>query len=97
MGPSAAKANSIGPAPHALSVLVAIPLLLLPVTSGGALLFYGGSMLFAAARRDCGCEVTVGSNAVLGRSDRLGCALFGPVDALEGARRSPRPAAPASD
>jgi hypothetical protein len=81
-----APLDATGPVAHALSVLVAIPLLLLPVTSGGALLFYGGSMLLAAARRSCGCEVTVVSNAVLGRSDQLGCALFAPMDALEGVR-----------
>jgi hypothetical protein len=56
------------------------PLLLLSATSGGALLFYGGSMLLAAAHRTAGCEVTAFSNAVLGRDDQVGCAVFGAVD-----------------
>jgi hypothetical protein len=83
--------DATGPLAHALNLVVAIPFLLLPVTSGGALLFYGGSMLLAAARRNSGCEVTVASNAVLGRSDQLGCVIFGPVDLLEQGHRSPWP------
>jgi hypothetical protein len=39
-------------------------------------------MLLAAWRRTDGYEVTAASNAALGRSDQLGCALFAPVDAL---------------
>jgi hypothetical protein len=84
---TAAPLNATGPVAHALSVLAPIPLLLLPATSGGALLFYGGSMLLAASRQTGGCEVTVASNAALGRADQLGCALFAPVDAVERARK----------
>jgi hypothetical protein len=84
----AAPLDASGPLAHALSVLAPIPLLLVPATSGGALLFYGGSMLLAAWRRNGGCEVTVASNALLGRADQLGCALFAPVDAVERSRRS---------
>lgn len=84
---AAAPLHATGPVAHALSVVVPIPLLLAPATSGGALLFYGGSMLLAAARRNRGCEVTVASNALLGRNDQLGCALFAPVDAAEPADR----------
>jgi hypothetical protein len=83
-----APLDATGPLAHALSVLAVIPLLFLPATSGGTLLFYGGSMLLAAWRRSCGCEVTVVSNALLGRADQVGCALFAPVDAVERARRS---------
>jgi hypothetical protein len=85
---TAAPLDATGPLAHALSVLAVIPLLVLPATSGGTLLFYGGSMLLAAWRRNCGCEVTVVSNALLARTDELGCALFAPVDAVERARRS---------
>ena len=85
---AAVPLDATGPVAHALSVLVPIPLLLLPATSGGTLLFYGGSMLLAAWLRNGGCEVTVASNAVLGRADQLGCALFAPVDAVERALRS---------
>jgi hypothetical protein len=60
--------------------MVAIPLLFLSAISGGALLFYGGSILLAAADRNAGCEVTAFSNAVLGRHDQVGRALFGAVD-----------------
>ena len=40
-------------------------------------------MLVAACRRQHGCELTVASNAVLGRDDQIGCALFAPVDIAE--------------
>jgi hypothetical protein len=79
--------DATGPVGHALSVLIPIPLLFAPATSGGVLLCYGGSMLLAAARRNGGCEVTVASNAILGRTDQVGCALFAPVDAAERLRR----------
>jgi hypothetical protein len=78
-----APLDATGPGAHALNVLVALALLALPATSGGALLFYGGTMLVAAVRRNRGCEVTVVSNALLGRADEVGCALFAPVDVLE--------------
>jgi hypothetical protein len=85
-----------GPIAHALNVLVAIPLLFLSATSGGALLFYGGSMLLAAAHRNAGCEVTAFSNAVLGRDDQVGCALFGSVDLAERAWTSPSSGTPSA-
>ena len=56
------------------------------VTSDAALLFYGASMLLAAARGSRGCEVLAFSNWVLGRDDEVGCALFDAVDRRE--RRS---------
>jgi hypothetical protein len=85
-----------GPIAHALNVLVAIPLLFLSATSGGALLFYGGSMLLAAANRNAGCEVTAFSNAVLGRDDQVGCALFGSVDLAERAWAEPSSGRPSA-
>jgi hypothetical protein len=85
-----------GPIAHALTVLVAIPLLFLSATSGGALLFYGGSMLIAAAHRNGGCEVTAFSNAVLGRDDQVGCALFGSVDLAERAWADPSSGRPSA-
>ena len=51
--------------------------------SDAALLFYGGSMLVAAARRYAGCEALAVSNWLLGRHDQIGCALFWPVDTIE--------------
>jgi hypothetical protein len=75
--------RATGPLAHALTVVLAVLLIGLPPISGGALIFYGGSMLVAAWRRQCGCEVTVVSNAILGRDDQVGCALFAPVDIAE--------------
>lgn len=60
----------------------------LDATSDGVLLFYGTSMLLAAARGTRGCEVLAFSNWALGRDDEVGCVLFEPVDRLE--RRAPR-------
>jgi hypothetical protein len=75
--------HAMGPISHVLTVALAVLLISLPPTSGGALLFYGGSMLVAAWRRQCACEVTVASNAILGRDDQIGCALFAPIDIAE--------------
>lgn len=55
----------------------------LDMTSDAVLLFYGTSMLVAAARRDPSCEMLALSNWALGRDDVIGCALFLPVDRLE--------------
>jgi hypothetical protein len=59
-------------------------------TSDAALLFYGTSMLLAAARGYAGCEVLTISNWVLGRNDQIGCLLFGPLDAIEARRHRDR-------
>jgi hypothetical protein len=55
----------------------------LSVTSDAAMIFYGASMLLAAARGYAGCEVLAVSNWVLRRDDQIGCLVFAPVDALE--------------
>lgn len=75
--------RAIGALGHAANLLILIPLFAIPATAGAALLFYGASMLFAAARAAGTCEVTAISNAVLGRDDQIGCPLFWPVDAAE--------------
>jgi hypothetical protein len=75
--------RATGPLGHFANLIILIPLFALPATSGAALLFYGASMLFAAARAAGSCEVTAISNAVLGRDDQVGCPLFWPVDAAE--------------
>lgn len=51
--------------------------------SDAALLFYGSTMLIAGLRGYAGCEVLAISNWLLRRNDRVGCLLFGPIDALE--------------
>lgn len=85
---SSGPLRAIGPMGHAVNLVVAIPLFALPATAGAAFLFYGASMLLAAARGNGGCEVTAVSNAVLHRDDQVGCALFAPVDLAEEARDS---------
>jgi hypothetical protein len=75
--------RATGPLGHLANCAVFVPLFLHPATAGSAMLFYGGSMLVAAARRSGGCEVTAISNAVLGRHDQVGCMVFAPVDLAE--------------
>lgn len=60
----------------------------LDVTSDAVLLFYGTSMLVAAARHDPSCEVLATSNWLLRRDDQIGCLLFAPLDSVE--RRASR-------
>ena len=78
-----APIRATGAAGHLLNLAVLIPLFSIPATAGAAFLFYGSSMLVAAARRGGGCEVTAISNALLRRDDQVGCPLFAPIDAVE--------------
>jgi hypothetical protein len=48
-----------------------------------AALFFGSSLILAAARGYAGCEVLAVSNFVLRRQDQVGCVLFSPIDELE--------------
>jgi hypothetical protein len=77
------RLRATGPIGHLANCAVFVPLFLHPTTAGSAMLFYGGSMLVAAARRSGGCEVTAISNAVLDRDDQVGCMVFAPVDLVE--------------
>ncbi len=72
-----------GPAAHLVNIAVFGALYLTPVTSDAALLFYGTSMLLAAARGYAGCEVLAVSNWLLRRDDQIGCMVFWPVDTAE--------------
>jgi hypothetical protein len=88
------RLDATGPVAHAVNVAVFGALYLttyyapaLSVTSDAALLFYGSSMLLAAARGYAGCEVLAVSNWVLGRDDQIGCAVFWPVDTAEDSRQ----------
>jgi len=47
-------------------------------TSDAALIFYGASMLLAAARGYAGCEVLAVSNWLLRDDEQVGCGLFAP-------------------
>jgi hypothetical protein len=89
------RLRATGPVPHLVNIAVFVALCLTPLyapalafTSDAALLFYGTSMLLAAARGYAGCEVLAISNWLLGRNDQVGCLVFGPIDAID-ARRHP--------
>jgi hypothetical protein len=55
----------------------------LSFTSDAALIFYGASMLLAAARGYSGCEVLAISNWILRRDDQVGCLVISPIDDFE--------------
>lgn len=82
--------RATGPAGYAVNAAVFAALYATPwyapplgFTSDAALIFYGASMLLAAARGYAGCEVLAVPNWLLRRDDQVGCAVFAPVDALE--------------
>ena len=82
--------RATGPAGHAVNAAVFAALYATPwyapplgFTSDAALIFYGASMLLAAARGYAGCEVLAVPNWLLRRDDQVGCVVFAPVDALE--------------
>jgi hypothetical protein len=78
-----------GPAGAIANCIAIVALVVEPYTAGGAALFYGTTLLVAAARDQPGCEATVLPNWILRRRDEIGCPLFSVVDAAE-ARRSGR-------
>jgi hypothetical protein len=83
-GPAAPPLR-LGAAGHL--VTAGIVLALLAVFPGeSVLLFYGSTMLLAAASGNGGCEVTALSNWLRGRDDQIGCPLFAPFDALDRVR-----------
>ena len=87
---NAAPMRAVGPVAHVVNLAAFLALYMTwwyapewDVLSDAALLFYGASMLVAAARGYPGCEVLAVSNWLLGRDDQIGCAVFWPVDTLE--------------
>jgi hypothetical protein len=72
-----------GPLGTALDVVVIVALVANPYTGGGAILFYGATLLVAAWRGQAGCEATVLPNLILGRDDQIGCPTLSPIDAVE--------------
>ena len=73
-----------------INIVVFIALVLTPLyarplsfTSNAALVFYGASMLLAAARGYGGCEVLAISNWILRRDDQIGCLVLSPIDDYE--------------
>jgi hypothetical protein len=94
------RLQATSPVAHLANVAVFFALYLTPYyaprlsfTSDAALLFYGTSMLLAAARGYPGCEVLAISNWLLRRNDQIGCLLFLPIDTIE-TRRHHNGAAP---
>jgi hypothetical protein len=83
----AGRLHAVGPVAHLVNIAVFLALYLSPwsATSDAALLFYGASMLVAAARGYAGCEVLAVSNWLLRRDDQIGCAVYGPIDQVEAA------------
>jgi hypothetical protein len=86
------RARRIGPVGTVVRTLGGLGLI---YTAGGAILFYGASMLVAAWMGQPGCETTVVSNLVLRRDDQVGCpTLFLIDDAEARVRRGDTTAAP---
>ena len=81
------RLEAIGQLGFCLNVLIAVPFFIIPFTRAAAFLFYGASMLLAAARGYAGCEITAISNWVLRRDDQVGCVIFSPIDAAEASAR----------
>ena len=84
------RLQATGPLGFALNAAVFLALYLTPLyapalsfTSDAALIFYGTSMLLAAARGYAGCEVLAMSNWLLRRDDQIGCVVFWPIDQAE--------------
>jgi hypothetical protein len=76
-----------------LNILIALPFFIFSYTQAAAFLFYGASMLLAAARGYAGCEVTAISNWLLRRDDQVGCMIFSPIDTGEARAKEASPAA----
>ncbi len=75
--------NATGPVGFAVNFAVGAVLYSIPFTRDAILLFYGASLLLAAARGYAGCEILAITNWVLRRDDQVGCVVFSPVDAVE--------------
>ena len=84
------RLDATGPVGHAATIGLFLALYLTPeyapaleATSDAALIFFGASMLLAAARGYPGCELLAASNWLLRRDDQVGCVVYGPVDFAE--------------
>jgi hypothetical protein len=55
----------------------------LSFTSDATLIFVGSTILLAALRGSAGCKFLALSNWLLRRDDRVACAVFTPIDALD--------------
>ena len=75
--------NATGPIGFAVNFAIGAVLYSIPFTRDAMLLFYGSSLLLAAARGYAGCESLAISNWLLRRDDQVGCVVFSPIDAVE--------------
>ncbi len=75
--------NATGGLGFCLNFAVGAVLFSIPFTREGALIFYGASLLIAAARGYAGCESLAITNWILRRDDQVGCVVFSPLDAVE--------------
>ncbi len=78
-----ATLNATGPIGFAVNLGIGAVLYSIPFTRDAMLLFYGSSLLLAAARGYAGCESLAISNWLLRRDDQVGCIVFSPLDAVE--------------
>jgi|SRR5215469_8097609 len=80
---------AIGPTETALNWVLIVVLMgtasIKPISyiGFGVMVFYGATMLLAAALGYAGCEVSAVSNFVLRRRDQVGCPVLSPIDALD--------------
>jgi hypothetical protein len=80
-GTDAPPLRATGPLGHCVNcALIVAFFVVLPV---GALLFYGTSMLLAAATGSGGCEMSAISNLLRRRDDEVGCPFFAPFDVVD--------------
>ena len=77
------RLNATGVLGFCLNFAVGAVLISFDYTRDAALLFYGTSMLLAAARGYAGCESLAITNWILRRDDQVGCVLFSPLDEIE--------------
>ena len=75
--------NATGALGFCLNLAVGAVLYSIPFTRDAMLLFYGSSLLLAAARGYAGCESLAITNWLLRRDDQVGCVVFSPLDAVE--------------
>lgn len=87
-GPDAPPLRWTGPFGHVANIAIGVGLAVLALQA--TLLFYGVAMVVAAIYGYAGCELFAFANRINGRTDEIGCAVFSPIDAVEGrASRSP--------
>lgn len=80
---SAAQAGAAAIVISAVAVLGTALTFLTPVDRIAIFLFFGASMVLAAARGYDGCEILAVPNTILRRSDALWCPIYSPIDSAE--------------